>query len=569
MLISEQGSHEIATAKRPISSKRFDERGAWTIPGSYAPGQAATHPLRILIVATEAPPVRGGIARIVGYLRDGLQGRGHHVDVLAYPEVGRLVFGEVRLSSLIFKLPQLFHRVNEYDIIHVHGVTPTFSDLFLLFVHLRNPRLPVIYTHHLDLDFTPAFLTGMYNRLHHWLSAHTSAVVAATDHTLALLHDKRGRGSVIPYGIDLAHFSTNRRKDEQFTVLFVGQFRPWKGVRILLQAMSQVKNARLLLVGQGPEEQAYRSLAKELDLDVQFYIGVNDDSLRQLYERAHVIVLPSISQLEAFGLALIEGMAAGCIPIASDLPGVREVVGRIGFLFPPGDANELATILRDLLNNPEQVQQTAEYARMYATQFSQDRTICEYERLFTCLVAARELKEQIEQITHKTQSYAPALQQFMSHVARDLEADWAGLVLQEAQDKFRFVAFTGSLSLLTRQQLERVSSQLAWSAMNTDDSIRLEPHDDNLHLDEVLVREMPAVIAVPLIIDGKRIGAMLSMRERSFDQYDLDSLKRFAFYAAPSLRAIIKLNDGIPGLAKELNDGIPGLAKDFASTTPS
>ncbi len=89
--------------------------------GSYAPGQTAAGSLRILMVATEAPPVRGGIARTVGYLQDGFQERGHHVDVLAYPEVERLVFGQVRLSSLIFKLPQLLRRINEYDVIHIHG----------------------------------------------------------------------------------------------------------------------------------------------------------------------------------------------------------------------------------------------------------------------------------------------------------------------------------------------------------------------------------------------------------------------------------------------------------------
>ena len=72
--------------------------GTWTSPGSSDFEQLSklAYPLRILVVATEAPPVRGGIARIVGYLKDGLQAQGHSVDVLAYPEVGRVVLGEVR-----------------------------------------------------------------------------------------------------------------------------------------------------------------------------------------------------------------------------------------------------------------------------------------------------------------------------------------------------------------------------------------------------------------------------------------------------------------------------------------
>ncbi len=548
MSITEEDSQENATTILSISSKRFAEHKAWTSPGPYASDQKAVRPLRVLIVATEAPPVLGGIARIVGYLRDGLQGRGHHVDVLAYPEVGRYIFGEVRLSSLIFKLPRLFQRINGYDIIHVHGITPTISDIFLLFVRLRNPHLLVVYTHHVDLDFRAGFLTDIYNRVHHWLSTHTNAVVAATQNTLGLLHDTRGRGFVIPYGIDLARFSMDMRKDEHFTVLFVGQFRPWKGVHILLQALSKVKNVRLLLAGRGPEEQAYRSLAKELNLDVDFHIGPSDDALRQLYTRAHVVVLPSVSRLEAFGLALIEGMAAGCVPVASDLPGVREVVEHIGFLFPAGDINYLARLLCELRDNPAQVYQIGEQARVYATEFSQDRTICEYERLFTYLVAGRELQAQL---AHKTHPFGPVLQHFTEQVAYDLEAEWVGLVLQE-QDRLRFIALTGSIESLTHQQLEQISFQFARSAMNTQESILLSPHEYNVEPDESIISVMPAVMAIPLICAGKAIGAILSMRERSFDQSDLSHFNCFILYTAPSLCAIIHLSDDIPRLVKDL-----------------
>src|SRR6266581_2810721 len=164
-------------------------------------------------------------------------------------------------------------------------------------------------------------------------------------------------------------------KDAQFTVLFIGQFRPYKGVRVLLQAMSQVTGARLLLTGQGPEEQAYRSLAAELGLDLEFHIGVDDDQLRQLYQRAHAVVLPSVSCAEAFGIVLVEGMAAGCVPIASDLPGVREAVGSTGFLFPVGDANNLASTLRRLRDDPALVQQIGDRARVRAAEFSQERSI--------------------------------------------------------------------------------------------------------------------------------------------------------------------------------------------------
>jgi len=531
------GGLGISVSVRSILAEQSDEVGPWTVPGPYAPGQAATRSLRILVVATEVPPVRSGIARIVGYLRDGFQERGHHVDVLAYPEVGRLVFGEVRLSSLIFKLPQLLRRINEYDVIHVHGTTPTMSDVALLCTYLRSPHPIVIYTHHVDLDFGPGgFLNRMYNHLHHRLSAHADAVIASTQDNLMLL-GSRCRGFVIPFGIDLEHFSTNGQKNEQFTVLFIGQFRPYKGVRVLLQAMVQVTGARLLLAGQGSEEQAYRSLGAELGLDVEFHIGIDDDQLRQLYQQAHAVVVPSVSRLEAFGLALVEGMAAGCVPIASNLPGVREVVGQTGFLFPTGNASRLAAILRGLRDDPALVQRISERARVRAAGFGRERTICEYERLITELIACRDLKDRL---ADQAQSYASVLHAFATDVARDLEADWTEIVVRPNQDELYPVASTGPVRLLNHRQFQRASSLLAWYAINMGDSTLVGPSDGPLHLRNVLARGMPAAMVTPLTVGGEHFGALLSMRERPFDQRDLSNLTCFARYAAPSLRTLAK-----------------------------
>lgn len=532
------GASSIATFIRPGFAEQLDDVESWDLEGSYVSEQVVARSLRILVVATEAPPVRGGIARWVGYLRDGLQERGHHVDVLAYPEVGRFVFGEVRLSSLIFKLPQLLGRINEYDVIHVNGATPTISDvvlLFLRFARLRGSRSLVIYTHHMDLAFRAGgFLNSVYNYLHHQLSIRTDAVVAGTRDILKLL-GANSQGFVIPFGVDLKYFSTNERKDDQFTVLFIGQFRPYKGVRVLLQAMAQVTDARLLLAGQGPEEQDYRSLGAELGLDVEFHVGVNDDQLRQLYRRAHVIVMPSVSRFEAFGLALVEGMAAGCVPVASNLPGVREVVGRCGFLFPVADTGQLARILLGLRDDPAQVRRISNRARIRAAEFDRNRSISEYERLINGLAASRDLKDRL---ANKSQSYSSALHSFATEVVQDLKADWTGIMLCTTRNGLCLVASTGSSSLPAHRQFRRASSLLAQHAMSTGNSVLIGPDDGPLYLRDLTLREMPAVLVAPLIINKDRFGAILSMRKKPFDKQDLDSLTRFTFHAASSLHSV-------------------------------
>lgn len=526
-----QGGYSGALLSTPL-----DEVGVQT-PPDFNPLRQTKRSLRILMVATEAPPVQGGIARIIGYLRDGFQAHGHHVDIFAYPEVRRIAFGEVRLSGFIFKLPRLLRHINEYDIIHIHGATPTISDVALFFTRLCGSYPCVIYTHHMDLDFAPvSFLNRAYNHLHHRLSTQADAVIASTWDTLRLLTGG-SRGLVIPFGVDLERFSANGPKDAPFTVLFVGQFRPYKGVQTLLQAMTQVTSARLLLVGQGPEEQTYRSLAVELDLDVEFHIGVDDNQLSRLYQRAHTVVLPSVSRLETFGLVLLEGMAAGCVPIASDLPGVHEVVGQTGILFPVGDANHLARILRGLRDNPALVKQMSEHAVARVAGFSQERTIWEYERLIMELIAWRDLKDRL---ANRTQSSASSLQAFTAEVAQNLEADWTQIVLCSTQDVFYPVASTKSNRLLGHCQLQQASSLLAQYAINTGDSALVGLNNGPLHLRNVVAHEVPAAMVTPLTRGRKRFGALLSMRECPFDQRDLDSFVRLARYVAPLLHEVAK-----------------------------
>jgi glycosyltransferase involved in cell wall biosynthesis len=128
--------------------------------------------LDILMVASEGPPTRSGIARTITHLRDGFATRGHRVEVVSFPRIPRAVFGEVRLSGLLFHQRGLGRQLDEYDVVHVHGSAPTVSDVFLLFSKLRGRRAPLVYTHHCDIEVGPARqLNTLYNRLHHRLSS--------------------------------------------------------------------------------------------------------------------------------------------------------------------------------------------------------------------------------------------------------------------------------------------------------------------------------------------------------------------------------------------------------------
>jgi glycosyltransferase involved in cell wall biosynthesis len=87
---------------------------------------------------------------------------------------------------------------------------------------------------------------------------------------------------------------------------------------------------------------------------ITFLGRASHKDLPDLYRACDVFVLPSVSRLEAFGIVALEAMASGLPVVASDIPGVREVVreGVEGHLANPLDPRDLADKIHDLLLDP-------------------------------------------------------------------------------------------------------------------------------------------------------------------------------------------------------------------------
>lgn len=122
---------------------------------------------------------------------------------------------------------------------------------------------------------------------------------------------------------------------------FVGRIVYEKGINYLLQAIpylqKQLPNFKIVLVGDY-DKVAGGSIKDELDdyiakyPDIILFTGYLDDIERnQFYSGIDVFVLPSTDPLEAFGIVQVEAMLCGAPVVASDLPGVREVIHKTGF----------------------------------------------------------------------------------------------------------------------------------------------------------------------------------------------------------------------------------------------
>jgi glycosyltransferase involved in cell wall biosynthesis len=155
----------------------------------------------------------------------------------------------------------------------------------------------------------------------------------------------------------LAHFLAT----ESPVVVYFGKLIEQKGVHVLLDALARME-ARVVVVGFGPERGALERRARDLQVDALFTGPLEHRHLHHLLALADACVVPSIFP-EAFGMVAAEAAAAGCPPLVARHSGLAEVAAGLEVHYPPrlrrlaafdsGDASDLAGRLRELLSLPQ------------------------------------------------------------------------------------------------------------------------------------------------------------------------------------------------------------------------
>jgi glycosyltransferase involved in cell wall biosynthesis len=160
-------------------------------------------------------------------------------------------------------------------------------------------------------------------------------------------------------------------------ILVPARLTPQKGHRFLLEAATQLPDARVVLAGDGPERSELEALAHDRGLAEQvLFLGHRED-VRDLLAVADVVVLPSL--FEGFPLSLLEAMVAGTPVIATRIGGVDELVrdGCNGLLVEPQDPEALAAAIRRLLEDRGYRQQLATAAKADVTERFSSSTMCQ------------------------------------------------------------------------------------------------------------------------------------------------------------------------------------------------
>lgn len=223
------------------------------------------------------------------------------------------------------------------------------------------------------------------------------AVIAITDQERKLLSQfvplKRIR--VIPHGIDLAPWTLPELNGSvppglpPKYLLYTGRIAQNKGLRLLFDAVARIPPAERIPVvimgrdwGMRPElELQARRLGIDRDL---VWLGHVEDAAeyRNVFRRASAFTFPS--EWEAFGLVLLEAMAAGVPIVATAVGGVPDVLdgGRAGRLVPYGDPDALAACIRDVVSAPERSAALVEAGRLRVQNYTWDRVIDDHLALY-------------------------------------------------------------------------------------------------------------------------------------------------------------------------------------------
>jgi glycosyltransferase involved in cell wall biosynthesis len=283
------------------------------------------------------------------------------------------------------------------DIVHAHAPVPGLADVAVAV----SGRRPAVLTYHAG-----SMSKGRKNldRVIRWYERHVLPRVFARARALVAvspvsLASGRPMAVEITPGVDVDRFTPGPPASTRpRTVVYVGRMvraSSEKGIDVLLRAfvsLTDLPGARLRLVGGGDALPDHVALAERLGIAdrVEFTGEIPDDELVATLRSAAVLVLPSLSEVEGFGMVLAEAMACGTPVVGSDVGGIPHVIDPhvTGLLVPPGDEEALSAACRRLLRDGDLADRMGAAGRRRAVEnFAWPKLTDRYLQLFRSLLA--------------------------------------------------------------------------------------------------------------------------------------------------------------------------------------
>ncbi|WP_235929109.1 glycosyltransferase [Marisediminicola senii] len=378
--------------------------------------------MRILIGADTFPPNVNGAANFASRLAAGLVERGHDVHVMAPAfsrKTGAFVeehdgarFTVHRVRSwrwyphewLRYSLPWRIQKnaaalLDELkpDVVHIqsHIVVgrglarqASLRGIRLVATNHFMPENMIEYTH-LPQSMRPPVVAAAWRDARKTFML-AQSVTSPTRKAAQFLEDAIGIDDVlaISCGIDASHYAPSDAPRTENRILFVGRVTAEKNIDQLIRAVARLDpalNVKLEIVGGGDLVPQLQQLATSLGIasSVTLTGYVDDAGLLAAYGRATIFAMPSTAELQS--IATLEAMASALPVVAADAMALPHLVhdGENGYLFTPGDIDDLAAKLTRLLTAPDaQFEKFRQTSLAYIEPHDIGRTLTTFEALY-------------------------------------------------------------------------------------------------------------------------------------------------------------------------------------------
>ncbi|AKB86146.1 glycosyltransferase family 4 protein [Methanococcoides methylutens] len=286
--------------------------------------------MKIAQICPRYAPEIGGVETHVKEISEKLVQRGHAVDVITTDPTGKLSKNEIingvnvirfkafAPGNAYFFAPQIYSYLKnqDYDIVHAHS----YHALPAFFAALARPGKKFVFTPHYHRSghtFFRNLLHKPYRLLGRMIFSRAYTIICVSEFEKGLVNEDfnvSGKIEKIPNGINLAEFEKLRpQKDEsgKKTLLYVGRLEEYKGVQYIIQALPELPDFKLKIVGKGPYEDELHKLADQIGVfdRIEWLKGISRDELLNCYASADIFLM--LSKHEAYGITVAEALAAG------------------------------------------------------------------------------------------------------------------------------------------------------------------------------------------------------------------------------------------------------------------
>lgn len=384
--------------------------------------------MRIAMFTDVFPPSVNGVASSILLLSKELVKRGHYVKIFT-PSIkkGRLTKKKLdgievsyctSLPSLIYpdiKLgfpfyPNTIYRLmkDDIDVVHFHTPLMMGADGILAAKILGKPIVGTFHTYFMEPEYLKVIgldimgeavgkvlvkLGWRYANLYYNSADIVTTPTESTRKALKRYKIKRPT-KTISNGIRLPSLSklTLTQHSKSHNLLYVGRLSKEKNLDVLIKSFKLVRevkpNYKLIIVGDGPEEQDLKKLAinEGLEKDVIFKGKIPYEKLLSstIYTDAAMFVSASTSETQ--GLSIIEGMSYGLPVVGVAKRGVPELIKDNGLLCKTANAKDLASNILKIIENPSLAQKMSLSSRKRAQKYSIETITTQFEQVYTRLI---------------------------------------------------------------------------------------------------------------------------------------------------------------------------------------